>query len=171
MIPLDSARWSELTCTRGPATRVPDLLRTVYANPHAYERDTELDEVWSDLWDLLCHQGTINSTSFAAVPHLVEAGLKASHGILAFNIILLPIEIERSRLEGDVSKTIQPPEKIDPGYFEALFRLEDVCTKVREWGTNAELSKVMRMARSFFSKRRGSKLPKQNDDLGPLFGP
>jgi hypothetical protein len=169
MIPLDSPRWSEITCTRGPATRVPELLRAVYAQPHAGERDAAWEEVWGELWDLVCHQGTISSASFATVPHLVEAGLKASPGILHWCIFGLPVEIEKSRLGHNIFRSTRPPEEIDPGYFDAILRLEDLCARTAEWGRDADLSKAVGMARRLLSKRRGNILPKQRPHLGPLF--
>lgn len=169
MIPLDSAKWSEIECTRGPATRVPELLRAIYANPYVCERDSDQDKVWADLWDLVCHQGTISSASFAVAPHLVEAALAASAGILNFSMIYLPVEIERSRLGNNAFRGTRPPAEIDPDYFAAILRLEDVCNKTAELGRDADLSKAIRMARRLLSKRRGDILPKQKTDMGPLF--
>lgn len=169
MIPLDSPKWSDISCTRGAATRVAELLRAIHANPHACERGSAQDEVWTDLWDLLCHQGTISSASFAAVPHLVEAALSARPGILHWSIVALPVEIERSRLQHNAFSGTQPPAEIDPDYFDALFRLEDVCNQTAEWGRDADLSKAVQTARHLLSKRRGDILPKQKPDIGPLF--
>ena len=169
MIPLDSARWADISCTRGPSTRVPDLLRAVYADPYVCQRHSDQWEIWTDLWDLLCHQGSISSASFAAVPHLVEAALTAKPGILDFSIVYLPVEIERSRLRYDVFASTKDSDNVDPDYFDAIFRLEDVCAKAAAWGTDAELSKAIREARRLLSKRRGNILPKQKTNLGPLF--
>lgn len=169
MIPLDSAKWADFSCTRGPAIRVPELLRAIYAFP--YERgDREYEaEVWGDLWGLLCHQGTISSASFAAVPHLVEAALTAMPGILDWSIVLLPVEIERSRLCGNAFPSTRPVAEIDIDYFGAFLRLNEVCNKTAEWGRDIWLSKAVRAAEHLLSKRRGSILPKQKPDLGPLF--
>lgn len=169
MISLGSASWSLMSCTRGPATRVPELLRAIYAYPHVCERHSVQDEVWTDLWDLLCHQGTISSASFAAVPHLIEAALSAVPGVLNFSIVALPVEIERSRVQGNKFAGTQPPAEIDPDYFDAVFRLEEVCNRTAKWGRDADLSKAVRLARQLLSKRRGDILPKQQANMGPLF--
>src|SRR5262245_57868115 len=113
MIPLDSPKWSEISCTRGPATRLPNLLRAIYTHPYVCKGHTAQEEVWTNLWDLLCHQGTISSASFAAVPHLIEAALTAEPGILRFSIIYLPVEIERSRLQHNVFPGTKTPAEID----------------------------------------------------------
>ncbi len=169
MIPLDSTKWSDISCTRGPATRVPELLGAIYAHPYACERLSVQGEVWTELWDLLCHQETISSASFSAVPHLVEAALAASPGILDFSIVVLPVSIERSRLRHNCFKGTETAAAIDPDYFDAIFRLEDVCNKAAEWGKDANLSKAIQMARRLLSKRRGDILPKQQSDMGSLF--
>jgi hypothetical protein len=169
MIALDSLEWNSIQCTRGPASQVPALLREIYANPYVCEDGTALNEVWFDLWDLLCHQGTISSASFAAVPHLIEAGLSASPGILHWELIELPLQIERSRMNGNHFKGTKAAEEIDPGYFESLGKLSDLCKLTGDWGRSKTMSEVVASARRLLSKRRGKFLPKQRTDLGPLF--
>jgi hypothetical protein len=61
------------------------------------------------------------------------------------------------------------PEEIDPDYFDALVRLEEVCTKIAEWGSDTDLSRSVRAVHQLLSKRRGEILPKQRSDFGPLF--
>src|SRR5690349_6630978 len=57
--------WSKLRDAYGPADDIPALLdRLVPAAEGA---------VWSDLWSRLCHQGTVYSASFAALPALARA--------------------------------------------------------------------------------------------------
>lgn len=170
MIPLDSAQWSDIACTRGPATRVPELLRAIYANPYVCERHSDQHDVWLDLWDLLCHQGTISSASFAAVPHFVEAALSAGPGILEFGIIYLPVQVERSRLRHNIFLGTKTPVEVDPDYFDSIFRLADVCAKTDQWGRDRDLARAVAAARRLLSKRRGDILPKQKTDFGPLFG-
>lgn len=171
MIPLDSSQWSNFSCTRGPASRVPELLRAIYAHPHVCERHSVQGEIWTDLWDLLCHQGTISSASFAAVPHFVEAALTARPGTLHWSLVALPVEIERSRLRHNQFASTKPPAEIDPGYFDAIFRLEEVCAKTDQWGRDRPLAQAVTAARRLLSKRRGHILPRQNSDNGPLFSP
>jgi hypothetical protein len=56
--------WSELRDAYGPATEVPDLLAAASADDGR--------GVWDDLWSRLCHQGTVYSASYAALPVLAE---------------------------------------------------------------------------------------------------
>ncbi|MFE4976031.1 hypothetical protein ACFRAR_28490 [Kitasatospora sp. NPDC056651] len=54
--------WSQLSHAYGAAGDIPDLLDRIAAEPNA--------EVWNDLWSALCHQGSVYSASFAALPWL-----------------------------------------------------------------------------------------------------
>jgi hypothetical protein len=56
--------WSQLSHAYGPADDVPALLAQAEA-----DRD---GQAWEDLWSRLCHQGTVYSASFAALPTLTE---------------------------------------------------------------------------------------------------
>jgi hypothetical protein len=59
-----SIDWSELSDAYGSATAVGTLLRSLEPSPEA--------DVWDELWSRICHQGTVYSASFAALPELVE---------------------------------------------------------------------------------------------------
>ncbi|MBP5861138.1 hypothetical protein QBA57_11940 [Streptomyces scabiei] len=56
--------WSRLHHAYGTAEDVPGLLDAV--GPDA------LDPLWNELWSRLCHQGTVYSASYAALPALTE---------------------------------------------------------------------------------------------------
>lgn len=59
--------WSQLTHAYGPAGDIPGRLERLAAHPTS--------ESWDDLWSALCHQGSVYSASFAALPWLtVVAG-------------------------------------------------------------------------------------------------
>jgi hypothetical protein len=68
MLPLDSPRWQTLTHAYGPASNIPDLLIQLRHTSTNVQRR----QIWRELWSALCHQDTISSASFAAVPHLVD---------------------------------------------------------------------------------------------------
>ena len=132
-----------------------------------------MDKVWDDLWASLCHQGDVGSASFAAVPHLVGAALDASPGILAADLIELPVAIEHSRLERPMgfpgAAHHRPPEEPDSIYQKSILELERVCGLTEKWGQDAPLRRAAQSARKLLSKRRGNILPEQDSDLGPLF--
>ena len=66
MIGLDSPTWQNLEDAFGAATRVPVILKRLYADP---TNESATNEAWSSL----CHQDSIYSASIAATPHLVAA--------------------------------------------------------------------------------------------------
>ena len=58
--------WSSLQDVYGPAARVPSLLAS------AARAGTDDSAVWDELWGRLCHQGTVASASYAALPALTD---------------------------------------------------------------------------------------------------
>nr|WP_042185958.1 hypothetical protein [Kibdelosporangium sp. MJ126-NF4]CEL16998.1 hypothetical protein [Kibdelosporangium sp. MJ126-NF4]CTQ91773.1 hypothetical protein [Kibdelosporangium sp. MJ126-NF4] len=61
--------WGLLEHAYGTAEDIPDKLEQVAAEPSAD---------WNDLWSALCHQGTVYSASFAALPRLAEIAASAT---------------------------------------------------------------------------------------------
>jgi hypothetical protein len=57
--------WTNLRHAYGSAGDVPALLNNLTPDP--------TDEVWGELWSRICHQGSVNSASFAALPALADA--------------------------------------------------------------------------------------------------
>ncbi|MFJ4667087.1 hypothetical protein [Kitasatospora purpeofusca] len=62
--------WSQLSHAYGSAEDIPALLDRIEADPSA--------ECWSDLWSALCHQGSVYSASFAALPRLTAIAATAA---------------------------------------------------------------------------------------------
>lgn len=58
--------WAALQDAYGPAEHVPALLKT------AETARTDVGEPWDELWGRLCHQGTVYSASYAALPVLTQ---------------------------------------------------------------------------------------------------
>lgn len=64
--------WGSLRDAYGPADGVGALLERAESDDRA---------VWDELWSRLCHQGTVYSASYAALPHLTRlAGRRAPAG-------------------------------------------------------------------------------------------
>lgn len=55
--------WSALRTAYGPADQVPALLAAARGGD---------DAAWNDLWGHLCHQGTVYTASYAALPALAD---------------------------------------------------------------------------------------------------
>lgn len=62
--------WASLRCAYGSAERVPELLR------RAEEAGPDFGDAWDDLWSYICHQGTVYTASYAAVPALTAMCLR-----------------------------------------------------------------------------------------------
>lgn len=77
MLALDDPRWSSLTHAYGPAPDVPGFLRDLSA---AAALSTSRERSWESIWSASCHQGTIGTASYAAVPHLDSLGMDRSVG-------------------------------------------------------------------------------------------
>jgi hypothetical protein len=59
-------QWASLRDAYGSAEQVPALLA------RAATAGTDADELWGELWGRLCHQGTVYSASYAALPALAQ---------------------------------------------------------------------------------------------------
>jgi hypothetical protein len=57
--------WTKLQDAYGSAREIPLLLDQLSPDPNA--------EVWGELWSRICHQGSVYSASFAAIPRLTQA--------------------------------------------------------------------------------------------------
>src|SRR5262245_54778561 len=64
--------WGQLRHAYGAASDVPALLARLAPEPEA--------DVWEELWSRLCHQSTVYSASFAALPALVDAAAQWKPG-------------------------------------------------------------------------------------------
>jgi hypothetical protein len=115
MIPLDSARWTELQDAYGSAAGIPALLRQIETFPEEEKYD---EEPWFSLWSALCHQGDVYSASFAAVPHILRVAESAPRR-LSHSFFQLPACIEVARKK----KTVDVPADLQESYFSALSRL------------------------------------------------
>ncbi len=67
MLDLNSNRWVGLSHAYGCASDIPGLLTRLDSGD-----ESSLD----DLWGALCHQGSVYSASFAAVPNLVDQSFR-----------------------------------------------------------------------------------------------
>lgn len=98
-------------------------------------------EPWDTLVSSLCHQGTIYSASFAAIPHIIDIGIRAAgdHEI-DVGFFLLPTIVEQSRLAGE-----QPAvdEDIFVDYLASIGRLHELTHAVREQKWELDYSAVV----------------------------
>ncbi len=123
MLSLDDPTWRTLTHAYGNAVAIPELIRGLAfaPGPSAGPRA----EPWFTLWSSLCHQGTVYSASYAAVPHVVRIALEA-RGVIEPAFLHLPTAIELARLDG---RGPAMPANLEPAYREALAQLVDVVNQ------------------------------------------
>ncbi|MER5618550.1 hypothetical protein [Streptomyces sp. NPDC002215] len=64
--------WPQLSHAYGSAEDIPALLARIASEPKP--------ELWNDLWSALCHQGSVYSASFAALPWLADMAESEDRG-------------------------------------------------------------------------------------------
>lgn len=121
MLDLDDALWGELDAD------TPILLKMLEANPNQeYGDPFANDHPWRDLWNLICHQGTVCSASYAAVPHIVRIASLATDPI-DLSYLMLPAAIVRGR---EWPRAVPIPPDLEESYFEAVARLPELIPRV-----------------------------------------
>jgi hypothetical protein len=65
-LPLSSPRWKQLEHAYGSADSIPALITRIQ------QSKTRNASYWDELWSSICHQDTVYSGTFAAIPHLVR---------------------------------------------------------------------------------------------------
>lgn len=123
MLALDDPRWAELRHAYGSATDTPILLKSLEANPNQEAGDPlTSDDPWNLLWGSICHQGSVYSASYAAVPHLIRiASLAADPSPIEY--LLLPAYIVRGR-------SAPMPPYLEESYTEAVARLPGLIPRM-----------------------------------------
>jgi len=114
MLDLKSPRWSQLTHAYGSAADVPAWLTQLTGLPSSAGNA----EPWFSIWSALAHQGDVFASSYAAVPHVVEA-LATAPERADSSYFHFPawVEICRSKSGPAIPSDLEAP------YFAALRRL------------------------------------------------
>jgi hypothetical protein len=76
--------WSLLGHAYGPADDIPGLLGQAGTDEHS--------AAWDDLWSRLCHQGSVYSASFAALPLLSEMAAGQVNALLLAAAIVSSVD-------------------------------------------------------------------------------
>ena len=124
MLPLDAARWRELTQAFGSAEDVPRLLAHLDLVDDVTRR-----ELWLGLWGTLWRDGAAFTGSYAAVPHLVAwaATREATECARALHLVGA-IALGRAH---PASPAL--PDDLAPAYHEAIARVPGiVASRVAE---------------------------------------
>ncbi|HSI87141.1 MAG: hypothetical protein ACAI35_20340 [Candidatus Methylacidiphilales bacterium] len=135
MISLDSPHWSDITHAYGMATDIPLLLKGIEKDPSPPADARRRSNTWFHLWSSLYHQGDIYPASLAAVPHLIQIGLRAvEHGPISGDFLMLPACVEIAHAIGGRSAVAGEP--ITHSFHVAIKRLPDLvhaCRAYHPW--------------------------------------
>lgn len=145
-LPLDDPRWGELTaCWREGAKEVPSLLERI-----AEEREFSLEarhSAWARLYEIIYHQNTCYTSTFAAFPYVVELALEHPPSLS----VQLWIDL------GHIAATYRDPRRPIPGFLSAAFHraveaAEPCCLGVfLDESLDAERASFLAMASIAFS--------------------
>ncbi|MER5435310.1 hypothetical protein [Streptomyces sp. NPDC002588] len=97
--------WSKLSHAYGPADDIPGLFARLDGGPGD-------KEVWHELWSSLCHQGSVYSASFAALPVLTDIAVGRAPGgrddavSLAGFIVAEADPEDRTRYAGEIAELL-----------------------------------------------------------------
>lgn len=102
MIPLDSPRWRSLEDAYGEASPVADLLEELASGQTS-------EDFWSDLTSRICHQYSVYTGTFAAVPHLVEFARTAAQSERTHALVLVGLAEACAHLDDapDIPKDLE----------------------------------------------------------------
>jgi hypothetical protein len=84
--------WSQLSHAYGQATDLPRRLEQLAA---------ATDDDWDDLWSHLCHQGTVYSASFAALPYLARTAAGPRREARIHALLLAAAIVASNDVQGD----------------------------------------------------------------------
>ncbi len=132
----DRAAWERLNHAYGSAGDIPALLRAVEALPPYVGGD---GDPYYDLWSALCHQGTIYTASYAAVPHLVRIADEAEPSLGVMSLIQLAAHIE---FERDGIEDPEVPPQVAEAYKAAVRELPSVTLPLLLRATNDEDARI-----------------------------
>lgn len=142
MLALDDPRWSELTHAYGSAADVPALLQQLETTPTAAGDDWR-SEPWFSLWSRLCHQDTVYTASYAAIPHLIGIAARKTAPPFDWQYVGLTAAVEVARRAGAGPPI---PDNLLPAYQAALQRLHELAFLVADQPWDGVLSRAIAAA-------------------------
>jgi len=101
MLSFESKVWGSLRHAYGPADHVPRMLQALKKNP--------TQKAWEDVWSALCHQGTVYSATYAAIPYIVNMALEVppDRQFDYWNFVGAVAAGSSSKLEDEIRKDIR----------------------------------------------------------------
>lgn len=128
MLDLKSHRWSELAHAYGNAKDIPDLLVQLASSELSAAR---LDDLLEDLWSKLCHQGSVYTATYAAIPHIamIAKNQSASEQIQLLCFIGFAETMRKTGFFASI------PADIEEGYMDGLHQAGELVISLlsRAW--------------------------------------
>ena len=114
LLSLDDSRWKELKTAYGSAADIQEKLRRLLEYPSW--KDGRLADPDDLLYGFLCHQGTVYTATFAALPHFIElAGRLEPRERL--DLVIFAGSVEEGR---DFTGAAELPDFLSRAYLDAL---------------------------------------------------
>ena len=127
MLNRNSERWDKLTGLSGkPDRRIIDAIYALQEEAYIEENEGDKFGFW-EVFNQLCHQGTIYPVTYAAVPHLLPA-IRGETLIPRIEALLLLSEINLSYRSTDISPPDIPPDLQGP-FEDALKTAKDLALR------------------------------------------
>jgi hypothetical protein len=127
MLDLSSSKWDDLHCAYGSGKNIPLLLHKLSSLISTGQ--LEFEQLFAEISNELCHQSTVGTASFAAVPHLIDLAQKLPFSSqVKFLILAANIEISRN-----FDPVIDVPEFLNTAYRKAHFQAQTMtldCLKL-----------------------------------------
>lgn len=161
MLSLNDPRWSSLSHAYGSARDIPALIFALAE--HTEPMPSYDSEPWFSLWSSLCHQDDVFEASYAAVPHIVQIGCKAS-GPIDFNFFQFPASVEVGRQSGRAPSV--PPDLAE-AYHSAIKEIETCIERHRseDWDEDMLLSVLSAQAAAKGNCRIAQAIMNLDDNL------
>jgi hypothetical protein len=123
MLSLDDPCWPTLRNAYGESSGIPKLLREAEYLPEDVGSNAE---PYFSLWSALCHQGSVYTASYAALPHLVRI-VEENPAKFRWTLLALVHSIEAGRTSEEAP---QIPDDLVEAYQLALARIPSIASSL-----------------------------------------
>lgn len=135
--------WSNLEDVGGSAEYIPELLA---------ELETTRDrEILSELWDRLCHQGSVYSASFAALPELIRLAERWYPSDDCLMLICLATSILTGEDGDNLRRPSRPGEVKEPSVWTTTADRIDVDSPLRD-RYQTEIDALLRLSETYLEQ-------------------
>lgn len=123
--------WSQYDDAYGVANNVPQLLKSLIQKE---------EKAWFNIWSHLCHQGTVYSATFIAIPFIVDffaKNIEANKEDFDYYLFAASVELFFYECEIDIGVFNLNPEEIQ-SYYQSLELLDSIIPQFLKENTNSD---------------------------------